>query len=102
ARVHNGGNFEEVNRGSSPAEREPARGGQLRERINDRGVERASARRDEESERLSRAERGAVRALAGHRDERVGEAEDAGAQRDLSGRELVWVAGPVPALVVRA
>src|SRR4029077_5372016 len=83
------------------AHSESARRVQVYESIHDVGVECPAARRDEEPQRLGRPERRAVRALTGHRIERVGEAQDASAERDLLRDELGRIAGPVPALVLR-
>src|SRR3954469_3831967 len=51
-------------------------------------------------ERLLLGEPAAVRALGGHRVVRVGDADDASAERDLLAGQPVRIAGAVPALVV--
>src|SRR5439155_6729262 len=72
------------------------------ERVDDRGIELAAGLgEDLLAGRLPRAAL-AVRPVARHRVERVGDREDPRGERDLLAAEPVRVAVTVPALVVRA
>src|SRR5438874_13621350 len=74
----------------------------LAEDLDDPRVELASRLLDDLGRRLFPAPRAPVGAIARHRIQRVGDREDACAERYLRLAEPVRIAAPVPALVVMA
>ena len=65
-------------------------------------VELGARRRAHAVQRFVQHQGTTVGAVGGHRVERVGHRDDAGAQRDVLGLQSVRIAGPVPALMVMA
>src|SRR6266403_5699094 len=73
----------------------------VRERLHAAGVELGAAAARDLQARLGERRRLAIRAVAGHRVQRIRDGEDARAQRDRLSPELVRISSAVPALLVR-